>query len=190
MSTIQYAPRYLILHGYHQSSEIISKKIKGLFDKNATFDIPTGPLVLEDGTYGWFPLDKIDLNSGIVTVDHNDISKVFECGIQGTYDAIIAFSQGCLTAALLVGSGSVITNKLLLFSPIPAPIVWPYVVKSATVNANVYIGQNDTLVSENHSLSFLPVLGDNKVEIIKHRWGHVICTTKAYKEAYHKFLTR
>lgn len=170
-------PRYLVLHGYHQSSEVIAKKIKGLFNKNATFDIPDGPLIVEDDLRGWFPLSKIDLITGTVTIDENDINTVLQCDIQGSYDAVIAFSQGCLTAALLVGAKKVITSKLLLFSPISYPTEWPYIIEASTISAKVYIGEHDTLVPNQHSLSFISALGNNDVEVITHRWGHIICST-------------
>lgn len=179
---------YLILHGYRQSADVISKKVKGLFPKDVDLVIPNGPLIVDNEFYGWFPLERIDLVDGVVTINAEDIIKIVSCNISGKYDAVIAFSQGCLAAGLLIGSGKVTTHKLLLFSPIPVPSLWPYTLPGGTIQAKIYIGARDTLVSGRHSLSFLPALGCNNIEIVEHRWGHVIPSTKEYKLDYNKFI--
>jgi len=48
--------KYLVLHGYRQSQDIIRKKIKGLFPKIGDLIIPHGPLLVEPELYGWFQL--------------------------------------------------------------------------------------------------------------------------------------
>lgn len=182
--------RYLVLHGYYQSADIIRKKIKGLFPK-VNLIIPNGPLKVEDDKYGWFPLNKIDLVNGDITIDETDISTVLDHNLQispNYFDGVIAFSQGCLAAAVLLGSGKISTSKLLLFSPIPIPKVsWNYTLPSG-ITCRLYVGKDDTLVSNELSLEFIPALGNNEVDIIEHRWGHVIPTTQQYKLEYSIFF--
>ena len=199
-------PVYLVLHGYYQSADIIAKKLKGFFGANTTLIIPNGPLKVDDDKYGWFPLDKIDLQNGLVTIDESDIEKLLaydfgfipklDCEQSDNIteqrsviklDGIIAFSQGCLAAAALLGACKITSSKLLLFSPIPGPELWKYTIPD-TVQCELYIGTEDDLVIPEHSLRFLPLIGHNNVKVIKHRWGHVIPSTGEYKSRYRAFL--
>lgn len=194
---------YLVLHGYYQSAEIIKKKLKAVIPKSIKdpsndqprdleLIIPNAPLNIDDDKYGWFPLDKIDLTNGVVTIDDNDISTVLNYDL-GTsinrFDGVIAFSQGCLAAAVLLGSGKIHTSKLLLFSPIPTPkhIPWKYTLPTG-IKCKVYLGCEDTLVPSRYSLEFIHALGHNDIEITEHRWGHVIPSTQHYKLEYNSFF--
>lgn len=178
---------YLVLHGYHQSADVISKKIKDLLPKNSTLIIPNGPLIVEDGMRGWFPLSKINLETGMVTLDQNDIAVILAHDFEVTkFDAIIAFSQGCLAAVTLLSTGKIFAPKLLLFSPIPNPVEFPYTLTGG-VRSRVYIGMKDDLVAPDHSRAFANILGDNVV-VVEHRWGHVIPSTGHYKQEYATFL--
>jgi len=136
--------------------------------------------------------------NGNIVISDSDINHVLTYNIDehpdGSkpkyYDAVIAFSQGCLAANLLIASNIISTSKLLLFSPIPAPVSWKYIIKDNTVQADVYVGENDDLVTPEQSLLFISMLGLNDIKIIKHRWGHVIPTSKEYKILYHEFLNK
>lgn len=184
---------YLVLHGYIQSSDIIRKKLKGFFGQDVNLIIPNAPIKIEsqevDDRYGWFPLDKIDLATAKTVTTDEDILRVLNnYDFSSTkIDGIIAFSQGCLAAALLLGANKVKTNKLLLFSPIPCPLNWKYTIPNS-IDCKLYYGVADTLVIPKHSLAFVPALGNNHIETIEHRWGHVIPSTKQYKAEYNKFL--
>ncbi len=181
-------PTYLVLHGYIQSSEIIRKKIKNLLGKNVNLIIPDAPLKVESDKYGWFPLSKCDLQTGITSVDDTDIKIVLDMNLPSKVDGVIAFSQGCLAAGLLIGSGKVQTNKLLLFSPIPCPNNWNYTIPNG-VDCQLYYGVEDTLVTPARSLLFIPALGNNNIAKFEHRWGHVIPSTTSHRKEYIKFLT-
>ena len=185
--------RYLVLHGYKQSGDIIAKKFKGFLGKDVTLVTPDGPLLLdnEQQLYGWFPLELIDLTNGKVEIRDTDITDIIDhIGKMENnyYDGVVAFSQGCLAASLLVGTKTIITNKLLLFSPIPVPDEWPHSIKES-VSAKIYIGLKDDLVYPRFSMKFIPTLGENPVEVIEHRWGHVIPSTSEHRKNYVKFLT-
>lgn len=171
-------PTYLILHGYGQSSAIMTKKMKELLPSGATLIVPNGPLVLEQGMRGWFPLSKEDLMSNNVTFDPSEIiSFKFEIT---TFDAIIASSQGCSAAVTLLKHRVVSTPRLLLFSPFVS-----LECLGDDIKCRVYIGVKDTLVSPQYSKDCV----GNKGEIVEHRWGHVIPSTKQYKQEYATFLT-
>lgn len=180
-------PTYLIFHGYRQSSEIIRSKIGKLLPKDATLIVPNGPLDIGDGFYGWFPLNKIELTTGKLSLTDEDVKLVENQTYPPSVDGIIGFSQGCVMAALLVAKGIVKTNRLLLFSPIPWP--WDYTIPPNSVTVQLYIGLGDTLVLPAISRLFLPCLTGNQVTIIDHKWGHVIPSSGAFRSGYKKFLT-
>lgn len=179
---------YLVLHGYHQNADIILKKVKDLLPKNSTLVVPNGPLTVEDGLNAWFPLSRIDLKNGIVTINRNDIAVILTQEYTTTkFDGIIAFSQGCLAAITLLGAGKIFAPKLLLFSPIPIVKDFPYTLPD-NIKSRVYIGMKDDLVHPSHSRDFAAFLG-SETKCIDHMWGHVIPSTAQYKSEYSDFLT-
>lgn len=190
---------YLVFHGYSQSPDIIGNKLKKLFPNDTTLLIPQAPLQVDDGKYGWFPLDRTDLKSGSINISNSDISMIVSCDMEHNsnsmkddeiliVDGIIAFSQGCLAAILLLSVGKIYAPNLLLFSPIPCPKEWEYIIPLG-IKCKIYLGAKDDLVSVEHSLKVLSALGCNDLEIVKHRWGHVIPSTHDYKLEYISFLT-
>lgn len=184
-------PKYLVLHGYFQSADIISKRLLPLLPKQASYTIPDAPLPVDANTYGWFPLNKIDLSQGTISINSDDIEMVLnqDLGTDETeFDGVIAFSQGCLAAIVLLASDRIRTKKLLLFSPIPAPITQTSMKIPKDIECLVYIGQEDPLIQPQCRKTFVDLLKDNRVEIIEHRWGHVIPSTSEYKQQYALFL--
>lgn len=183
-------PNYLILHGYNQSATIITNKIKPLLPRNSTLFVPNAPLHIGDDRYAWFPLEKIDLLEGTISVDDNDIFNIAKHNL-GTqleeFDGVIAFSQGCFAAIVLIHCGVVSTDKLLLFSPIPCPQTWTNIIPR-NIDCLAYIGKQETLLSEKYTRAFARAFNKDNILIIEHRWGHVIPSTSEYKRQYASFL--
>lgn len=183
-------PNYLILHGYSQSAETITNKIRPLLPKNVTLFVPNAPMRIEQGQYAWFPLNKINLFEGEVILDDNDIHTILGHNL-GTklyeFDAVIAFSQGCLAAMILLGYGAIVTSKLLLFSPIPCPKTLTGIVPDY-VETLAYIGEKETFILPKYVRAFLPGFNKDRITVVEHRWGHVIPSTSEYKKQYTLFL--
>lgn len=161
-----------------------------MLPKNVTLIIPNGPLSLGENCYGWFPLTKEYLTKGTVILENNDIRSI----IMSNYgcekvDAVIAFSQGCLAAAVLLKYGIIESPKLIAFSHISPPISFPeefwLEVDLTKIKTLVYVGKEDNLVSPAHSKKFSELFDG---AVIEHRWGHVIPSTSEYKIQYDKFL--
>lgn len=180
--------RYLLIHGYKQSGSLITKKVKPLIAKNSEIVAPNGSYIIGDDLYGWFPLEIVHLTNFDIKVNEHDINKILETfrNLNDTkYDGVIAFSQGCLIASLLLSEGIITTDKIILFSPIPLPNSWSYYFPTNLL-AEIYIGERDDLVYLD--LKFVELLNQFNVKIIKHRWGHVIPSTSEYKKLYQSFL--
>src|SRR5690606_36282122 len=143
--------RYLLIHAYKQCGNIITKKIKPLIDKNSELVAPNGTYIIGDNLYGWFPLEIVDIINFDVKVDEYDINKimnVFRNLNYTNYDGVIAFSQGCLIASLLLSEGIITTDRVILFSPIHLPSSWSYCF-SNNILVEIYIGERDDLVNPN-----------------------------------------
>jgi predicted esterase len=193
-------PRILVLHGYTQSCEVIREKlVKHL--PNAQYIVTNAPLKLEeegDGKYGWFPLSKANLQEDNVIVTEDDVSLLanhfINLGWNGHYDAVIAYSQGCLATQILLDRQIIYSDKLLYFCPIPLPPK-PLLTLPCTIKTRIYLGEGDVWVPETntsfldyHSKSHQECANTENLVIKRHSKGHTIPINKTFREEYAAFL--
>ena len=182
--------KILVLHGYYQSSEIISKSIHKLFPlkevkaHNLEFVIPNGTfeIVTEepDKKYGWWP--------------HPTNGKIFEkheyfhvnaaidsvLPLLSDIDVVIGFSQGTVFATILLGKRLLPKCKLAILLSGSDIMDDRYIPKhEIEVKSVHFMGQKDTLVDCAKSLKLAEHY--HKAEIENHRWGHVVPTAAEFR---------
>ncbi len=207
-------PRILVLHGYTQSAKIIREKLVKFLPTLANYIVPDAPLKLDqtkgvgeegeendDGNkkFGWFPLSKEQLHENGVVVTEDDVTILKDYATihawHGHYDAVIAYSQGCLVAQILLERQIITSAKLLYFCPIPLP-VQPLLSLPCTILTRIYLGGGDIWVPETntsfidyHTKSRQAFANDNHLlEIKRHAKGHTIPVNKPYRTEYGSFL--
>lgn len=193
--------KVLVLHGFRQSSAIIRDRLVRHLPKNIEYTVPNAPILLpleeiNEDRYGWFPLTKNQLMEDNVQISETDIEILvtYSKNFAGEYDAIIAYSQGCMAAQILIDRKIIHTSKKLYIAPIPMPKTQESIFSNeCRIPVLIYIGKGDLWVPNEHT-SFLDWheqchKNGDLLEIRYHSKGHNIPVTRQYRDEYAAFLT-
>ena len=193
-----------IFHGYSQSGEIVKKKLQRILHSSDLFT-PDGPVVAESG-YGWWKLSREHLRDA---PSAEEISSACELGRKfvsevGQPSAVIGFSQGASYATLLIAEKIITPAKVILMSNFAMPgLACEEKIKIPSLHL---FGLQDELLlncvgwtdlsnpSETKAWiletcadwSLVPFYESPQIEF--HRWGHVIPSTKIYREMICNFI--
>lgn len=193
--------KILVLHGYGQTpTETLISWLKTIYtSKKATrfkenvekyliidddeYFLPNGFLKLDSG-YGWFEKEKVDFDTKTNKANQEDINNIINSDIIGDFDLVIAFSQGCFTATVLLDNNRITTKKLILFCPV---FIHDHHIKNKIIPTTlIYRGSNDTLASYPES-NYYDFMFEN-VEYKTHPTGHVIPSDAESKKIVKKFI--
>ena len=194
-----------IFHGYTQSGENIKKTFHKVLGSSVDLFCPDGPVTAEQG-YGWWKLARENLRE---VPSPEEIQRVCELGQNyretlGNPNIVIGFSQGASCLTLLISRGIISPEKVILFSNFALPHYLNSSHKIKIPSLHLF-GLNDKLLFDcvgfpdlsNPSStkawvlqtadewSLLPYYENPRIEF--HRWGHVVPSTKIYREMISEF---
>ena len=198
--------KILVLHGYYQSSDIISKSIHKLFPAkeikahNLEFVIPNGTteIVTEETDpetgilqkvikYGWWPHPKNGSPIGCLQQifekhEYTNVNLAIEqvLPLLSDIDVVIGFSQGAVFATILLGKRLLPKCQLAILLSGSDIMDHRYLPKyQIEIKSVHFMGQKDTLVDCVESLKLAEHY--HQAEIENHQWGHVIPTSAKFR---------